>query len=161
MAIYEPAPQLGHLAKPLIANHHQHLLNTRVEWVFRDTAGKQNGKTVMGRTRIIKGLAAMIATPGAQTSEDNDFFLIEIAADVWDVLSPDRRMALLDHELSHCFVEIADAGEIKLRLAPHDIEEFRGVVARHGDWLEDIEEFLAAFGKKKLESVAQTLPGIA
>lgn len=161
MATFESATGvLEPLARPIISNHHSHLAGTRIEYVFREKASTKGGKTVLGTARLVKGLAAMLSTPGATDSDGNDYFVIEIAKDTWDLLPNDKRKALLDHELSHCQVALGDAGEVKLTIQPHDVEEFAGVLARHGLWQEDLEDFVSALGKKRLQAIAVTLPGI-
>lgn len=153
--------QIAPLAKPIIGNHHPHLHNVRIEYVFRDKTATKAGKAVLGSARLVRGLSAMLSTPGATDTDDNDYFVIELSEEAWALLSTDKRKALLDHELSHCQVAIdPNSGEVKLSIRPHDLEEFSGVVARHGLWMEDIEEFLKALGKKQLNAVAAQLPGI-
>ena len=153
--------QIAPLAKNLIGNHHPHLHNIRIEYVFREKAASKGGRTVLGTARLVRGLTAMFATPGATDTDDNDFFVIELAEDTWALLSNDRRLALLDHELSHCQVAMdPNSGEVKLSIRPHDVEEFSGVLARHGLWKEDVEDFVKSLGKKQLQSIAVALPGI-
>lgn len=160
MTSYRPAPPVEAIARKLCAQYHQHLHSTRIEYVFRDKAAKHNGKTVLGSARKVSGLQAMLATPGAVASDDMDFFVIEIAEDIWDQLPQHKREALVDHELCHCLVAIGNNGNVKLSLMSHDVEEFSEVIARHGLWKDDIKEFIEGIGKPQLEAIAQQLPGI-
>jgi hypothetical protein len=65
---------------------------------------------------------------------------------------------LLDHEMSHVAVAEDANGEqredengLKLwRTVKHDIEEFTGVVKRHGTYKRDLEVFAAALLEKSL-----------
>jgi hypothetical protein len=67
-------------------------------------------------------------------------------------VSAAQREALLDHELHHAAVDYDEQGHFKrdereryvFRTKRHDLEEFRDVVARHGVWKNDIEQFAQA-----------------
>jgi hypothetical protein len=60
----------------------------------------------------------------------------------------DARMALVDHELSHCWFATVDNDGVTQKfhqdgspwwtIRGHDLEEFCGVVERHGLWSEDL-----------------------
>ncbi len=81
-------------------------------------------------------------------------FVILLNREFW--LSPHAttqyRDAVLDHELMHASVSYDDAGEpkvdakgrVQFRIRKHDLEEFRDVVARHGCYRVDIEDFMKA-----------------
>src|SRR6185437_12167437 len=87
-------------------------------------------------------LMAMYRDGGAPDPDDNnDFFVIEIAADYWADLTKDQRTALVDHELCHCGWKEGDDGLV-LQMRPHDLEEFHSVVDRRGLWQRDIEVFV-------------------
>lgn len=58
---------------------------------------------------------------------------------VWRRMKGHQRRALVDHELCHC-----DYGDGGPYLVEHDLEEFRGVVSRHGDWAMNVQLFLDA-----------------
>lgn len=147
---YSYAPEVEDIAVRLIAAHHTHLLDNghvRVEYLFRSETQETNGKTVWGKARKVSSLNAFLAIPKDEASSDiaeapevEPFFVIEIAADVWRTISSKQRIALVDHELSHCRVRLTD-GTVKLAVAPHDIEAFESDVRRHGLWRKDIEHF--------------------
>jgi putative metallopeptidase len=52
-----------------------------------------------------------------------------------------QRRALVDHELNHLNIDI-DTG--KYSLLPHDLEEFSGIVRRHGLWRDSVKFFIEA-----------------
>lgn len=156
MTSYRPAPAVERIAKDLIADHHVDLDGVRIEYVFRDKHTKSNGKPVMGKARKISGLNAYLGrgykdvtltTDGFSTRagdivDAEDFFVIEIAEDIWATLDQGQRVALVDHELTHCATTYdEDADEVKLTIRPHDLEEFRSVVDRHGLWHPDLSRF--------------------
>lgn len=143
---HRPAPAVARIAATLIGQHHTHLADVRIDYVFRSETAKSNGKAIWGKARKITGLNAFLATPEDERPVDDDideFFVIEIAEPVWAILSENERKALVDHELCHCTTE-QKGGELKLKLRPHDLEEFVQIVRRHGLWRDDVENFANA-----------------
>ena len=134
---YYPAPEAKLLAVELIAAHHTHLRNVRIEFVFQAQESKVKGKETWGWARKIGGLSAFLATQPAW-DEGSPFFVVGIVWPVWERLNAKARRALVDHELCHCWVE----DEKTLVLLGHDLEEFGDVVKRHGFWRADVERFL-------------------
>lgn len=146
---YRPAPAVARVAADLIATHHDHLDGVRIEYVFRSETAKTNGKAIWGKARKITGLNAFLASHDNDDElpideETEDFFVIEIAEPVWAILGATERTALVDHELCHLTTEEDKDGDLKLKLRPHDLEEFVAIVRRHGLWRDDVENFAAA-----------------
>lgn len=137
MPEYSDAPEVRAIAKDIIASHHRHLLNATIRYVFRDEAAKKGSKVILGTARKIGGLNAFLASSHLDMNEAEDFFVIEIAADEWQHLDHKQRAALVDHELMHCDVD----EDGKLKMVPHDLEEFTSIVRRHGLWKEDVRDF--------------------
>lgn len=86
-------------------------------------------------------------------------FIIVLNREVWNSpeFTPDKKLALMDHELCHAAPAFDDeTGEQKLdaadrlvwRVRKHDIEEFRSVVAHHGCYKRDLEKFAEALLRK-------------
>jgi hypothetical protein len=148
---YSYAPQVRQIAERLIPEHHRDLIDNgdvRIEYLFRDEGAKRNGKTVWGTASKVGGRNAFLAVPKdeAPMSDPTDcdveaFFVVEIAHDVWQVLSPKQRVALVDHELCHLVCALDDKGDIKLSLVGHDIEEFESIINRYGLFRPDLESF--------------------
>jgi hypothetical protein len=152
---YERAPEVERLAKQIIDKSHPTLRGIRIEYVFREKAGLRHGRLVAGSAKKITGVNALLATPGARSSEDLEFFLVTIARDVWDRSTASRRIALVDHELQHCHVQLDDVtGEAVLAMRGHDIEEFAAIVQRHGLWTDDLEMFVTALPAEQLSAFA-------
>lgn len=157
---YRPAPAVQRIAEALIAKHHHHLDDIRIEYVFRSEAAKDKGKTVWGKARKISGLNAYLSQPldpdETPAGEDVDYFVIEIAEDIWAVIDQRERVALVDHELCHCTTDFNKDGDLVLKIRPHDLEEFRQVVQRHGLWRDDVQAFSDAmhFQQGTLDEVA-------
>lgn len=141
---YRPAPAAEHIGARLIKAHHTHLSDVRIDYVFRSKASKDKGKVVLGKARKMGGLNAWLATDVDERAvEPDEFFVIELAEDEWAGLSDKQRVALVDHELSHCVVSFDNKDEEpKLGIAPHDLEEFVEVVRRHGLWKQDVADLV-------------------
>lgn len=152
-ASHWPAPEAAEIGRSLL-QHHEHLMPIRVEYVFRDEAVKDGDGAVWGRAHKLTGMKAMLATADAENSNGCDFFILEFAWDIWRLLSPAQRLALVDHEMSHLGVEITDAGNHKLVLRRHDVEEFVGVVSRHGLWRPILADLVSAAGPTQLRMLA-------
>lgn len=140
---FRPASAAETIGKRLIKEHHTHLLGVRVEYVFRDKAAKSKGKVKLGTARKMGGLNAWLATDvDERATEPEEFFVIELAEDEWADLTDQQRVALVDHELSHCWAEVDDDGEVVLAVKTHDLEEFVDVVRRHGLWRPEVEHLV-------------------
>jgi len=151
---FSSAPEVKEIAEELIQKHHPSLrdFQPRIEYVFIDKTPKKGGKEVWGTMRKVTNLAAFLAqNEFAQEQGINDpFFVMTITKPVWDILSHEKKVALVDHELCHAAVEEKDNGETKLVIVPHDLEEFTCIVKRHGLWREDVKEFADTCQKPSL-----------
>lgn len=126
------------LANHLINQHHSHLATVEIRYFFYSKEIMQGDKQLWGRARKITGLNAVLAN--SDTTEDKQFFVIEIWRTMWDRMTEKQRAALVDHELEHCWVDEND----KLAIAKHDVEEFTNVIRRHGLWRADVQSFVEA-----------------
>lgn len=160
-AKYFDAPEVAEIAEGLIAKYHQHLIDysVRIRYIFVDKTPNSQGKEVWGTCRKISGLNAYLE---GENPDGDPFFVITISKDIWDILPPDKKLALVDHELCHAWAEAKQQEEeaesdsdletdnpVKLSVKPHDLEEFSCIVRRHGFWREDIEAFVEAALKGK------------
>lgn len=134
----------------MVEQYHPDLRGTRIEYVFKSKATKKNGRATAGTAQKYTGLKAMLATPGAQSSEDLAFFVVTIAKDIWETLDERRKEALVDHELEHCAIEVDEDGDAHLTMRSHDIEEFSSIVGRHGLWSDDLEWFVSSLPAEQL-----------
>lgn len=138
---YTPAPEVQAIADKLIDKYHDHLRRVRIKYVFVTELVKSRGRYIWGKARKISGLNAWLATPEDERSDEpNPFFVMEIILPWWNRLEPKARIALVDHELCHFSTDDED----KPLLLPHDLEEFTGVVQRHGLWRPEVEFFIEA-----------------
>lgn len=151
MPTYEPASPVAELATGLIVEHHEHLLEAPIVYVFVAPAPKSKGRTVLGRARRVVGLNAFLVAlaageleplPNGDEGEEPDysFFVMEIAHEEWDAATAEEREALVDHEL--CHMRVDDEGVMSI--VGHDVEEFAAVAARHGAWSLGLQQVVGA-----------------
>jgi len=134
--IYDNADSVETMAQKLIPNYHAELSSARIRYVFVDKASMKSGKPVPGKARRITGAMEFLT--------DADF-VIEVAADVWNEMTSEQRMALVDHLLEYCTGEEdeEDAGApMKWRLREPDVKEFGTILHRHGAWNENLANFV-------------------
>lgn len=139
---YKEAPEIAEIATALIKDHHSHLTEAVIEYLWREGAWTSKGKIVLGSATLVTGLEKYYL--------DGANFRILINADAWATLDPVQRRAVVDHQLFHCEKD-GDGerdGAPKWVIAPHDIEEFGGVLDRHGLYLNDIRQFVEVAMKK-------------
>lgn len=143
------APEAKALAEEKCLQWHPDLRDVRIEYVFCSDVEVIRGKDCLASARKVGGLNAFLASeqneafelvsPDGQTPEE--FFCIRIWSEGWKQLTDAQRIALLDHELCHCYTFEDKDGNQRLGIAPHDLEEFKAVVERHGFWMPDVKEF--------------------
>lgn len=156
MTTYTVAGEVEKVAHELIRGPHARLATAPIAYVFRNPPARSNGRDVWAKARKISGLAAFFAiTPTPLEPPDrldvgdpaNDFYVVEVASTIWEHLNDRQKTALVDHELSHLDYLAGDP----LKLTGHDLEEFVGVVRRHGLWSPAVFDLVAA-GKTELEA---------
>lgn len=109
----------------LVRQIHRHLVDAKIAFVFREKM-----KT---RDRLVLGKASKA---GAKLEFFSDLDLVvEVNFEAWSRLTPDQRVALIDHELCHFGVEETEKG-MEYVLLSHDVEE----VPRHSAPLGPLEE---------------------
>lgn len=131
MDYYKAGDETVKMVADVANRHHRHLGGHEIAVLMQEKASKSRGRVVMATT----------ATPPKKLLpllSGRTEFVICIAADTWCNLTPEQRLALVDHELCHC--EFGEDGKPQLR--GHDYEEFAEVSKRHGFWRQDYGEKL-------------------
>jgi len=82
-------------------------------------------------------------------------FVIEINWTAWKTLSPEQKIALVDHELSHCGF---DVDKEAFTLVHHDVEEFGSIVRRWGLWKPDLAKFQLAMAARQIDLFGEPEP---
>lgn len=131
------------LLETLIDKHHEHLVDARIALAWNlSWKPDVDGRVTLGKCKKASDLDRELAPFD---------FVIMLRREFWqhDSVTDDQRLALLDHELMHAAVKYDDGGQSVVdvrgrtvyRIRKHDIEEFRDIVARHGCYKSDLEEF--------------------
>ena len=151
--VFRDAPEVAELAKALIKQYHKHLKGREIKYLFRSEPEIIAGKECFGTARKVSGLNAFLAGStlehlGSLTTgegeEPKPFFLMQVWDFGWSQLTGSQQIALVDHELMHFDVE-----DGKLKIAPHDLEEFVAIVERHGLWEPNIKAIVDAAERNK------------
>lgn len=160
---YDASEEMISLAKDLIEDHHGHLVEANIKYLFRTGNWEVKKRDTWGQAKKV-GKEVNFLTGGID-------FLIIIHRDVWEQLTPDDKKALLDHELQHCSAGTDDAGNKIWYIQGHDVEDFHAIIRRHGLWspaLKKIETALEMrnqreldFGEQEIAEPAEELPAIA
>jgi hypothetical protein len=135
----------------ILAAHHKGLADQDVRIALAwATSWKPDvdGRLVLGKCKKASDLDRELAPFDFVILLNRDFWLNARVTD-------GQRDALLDHELMHAAIAYDEHGDPKVdargrtvyRIRKHDIEEFRDIVARHGCYKADLEDFFRAFTK--------------
>jgi hypothetical protein len=128
---YVKADQPAAIGRVLISAIHYELANAKIGYVFRKKMADHDRKRMAQASRV----------GGKLNYFSNLDLLIEVNHEEWVMLSDERRIALIDHELCHFSLNIDDDGKKSYALLSHDVEEFAAIVRRWGLWKVDLERF--------------------
>ncbi len=128
------AEEVQEIAAGLINGIHDRLAEARIIYLFRSGDWKSKGKVVLGKASKVPEQWQYL------TGLD---LVVTINKVAWPALSARQRVALVDHELCHFEKDVDDGGDPKWLLVGHDVEEFTGVIQRHGLWSRDVENFVS------------------
>ena len=88
-------------------------------------------------------------------------FVIEAGLDVWNELTAEQRLAVVDHLLERCFgaEDEDDPGSpMKWTVREPDVQEFSTILRRHGAWNEDLQGFTSVAQEIGLSAMVQETP---
>jgi len=134
------------IAQSLIPEYHPHLERAQIIYLFTNQERKTAGKVVLGTAQKLGTLLKYFSSGEAGDLEEGYDFCMLLSQEQWSVCSAAQRRALVDHELSHMAERVTVnrlTQEVTRRWAiqGHDVEEFRGVIERHGLWRSDVRQF--------------------
>jgi hypothetical protein len=124
------------LGNQLIDQHHGHLIQAKILWLFTTQERKKCDRVRAASAAKLPPLQRFLASGTAASVQDGHDFLILIDVKQWGQLAQHQRLALVDHELSHC--SVSDSG--KWTIVGHDVEELTHIIARHGLWRNELAE---------------------
>lgn len=120
---YRPADIPEQLAQPLIQNHHSHLADARIKWLF-STGSQSKASVCPALLRYAFGKDASGITPD---------FVVVVADRDWSSRNPDARNAFVDELLCRMGQETnQSSGADKWIINKPDVSLFLAVVKRHG-----------------------------
>jgi len=142
---YRWAPKVKEAAQEVINQHHSHLKEAQIAFLFRTGSWSSKGKTVTGRASIAPALWRFIS------GYDLVLILNEM---IWFNLTRKGRKALLDHHLSH-FAEPSEdkEGNLCWDTREQDIKEFSQVIKRHGICINSGQGLQELAGQMTLETL--------
>jgi len=127
---FDPADAVEKIAKKLIPKYHSHLVTSKIAYLFKNKKKKTKGREVVATAEKISPKHYALC---------GYHFLITAFYPTWTGLSDKQKLAVVDHELEHCFVEDDEkTGEPKYSILPHDVEEFGVIIKRHGLYTTDL-----------------------
>jgi len=147
--MHEPEPYK--ILREMRDKYHPDLNKARIALAWRKKLKRdQDGHLILGRCVKASDLQRELI--------DWDFVIL-LNREVWldDAFTPEKKRALVDHELCHAaaardkdgFPKRDERDRFVWRTRKHDIEEFRDVVKRHGCYKADLEEFAKALMVKR------------
>ena len=150
MAKFTDAPEVEMIARSLLVSEHSELLEAKIRYLFREGDWSTRDKETLGQAQLLTGKQHFI------TKLD---FVITINKDAWTVLTNNQRIALVDHELSHCCRGEDDKfGNPTWYIQGHDVEDFIGVINRHGYWTPTLRRFDEAGQKYRQLTIQELQP---
>lgn len=117
--------------RELISQYHPDLVavEKQTTLVFREKATKAGDGVFLGKSKKAPPLLGVLT--------DTDWkFVIELAWDEWQSLNSKQRVALIDHHLCACRVELDQKTQDVKRcyIQPPDVAFYKDEVERHGFW---------------------------
>ena len=146
---YEVSEELETIARELIQDHHSHLVEARIKYLFRTGNWEVKKRETWGQAKKV----------GKEVNYLTGYdFIITIHRDVWDQLEGKEKRALLDHELQHCSAGSDDAGNKIWYIQGHDVEDFYAIIKRHGLWSKSLRKMDSLLKQTELDFGPNVIP---
>lgn len=122
------------ISKKLLSKYHPEIANANFKFLCRNKAATSAGTKVPGGVKKASPMERHLC--GGECD-----FIITIALDVWNEMSIDQRIALVDHLLTRCVgVEDSKTGDMKYSVRPPQVQEFPEIAERYGTWNDGLGE---------------------
>lgn len=118
---YQMAEQPAAIGHVLRRSYHAELEKAAIAYLFKERL-KSKGREVGGKAS--KSGAKLQALSGYD-------FVLEFNWWAWRGITPEQRIALVDHEMEHCTTDDETGA---WTTTPHDVEEFFTIYSRWGAW---------------------------
>ena len=118
---YAEAPDVEKVMIWTIENRQRHssLRGAKIKPMFQETLGKSGSNVILGRASVQPELQRVL-------QPDVEFVLL-VSWRLWRLMSPSRKLMLIDHELCHMMKK-----ENRPSSVPHDLEEFSAIFEEYG-----------------------------
>jgi predicted metallopeptidase len=126
---YDPAEAVADISRGLIRKFHTDLINTKIAYLYKNKEIKSQGKMVIAFVTKCSGIVKVLS--------EYDAIMI-VSYPTFQQLNEDQKIAIIDHALTHLFVDEDSTGAPKLRILAHDVEEFSAIIERHGLYQQDL-----------------------
>lgn len=93
------APEARRMGLKLINQHHKHLTNATILYLFSDQKATKSGRPVMAKTKKLSPLEKFLGQSFSEGDDAGADYVILFYAEEWGKLTPAQRLALVDHEL--------------------------------------------------------------
>lgn len=143
---YSKAPGVAKVAERIIDKYHKSLKDIRIEFLFRSTGVSRRQNVEAGCVAKLTGRNAFLASYGAEEFEltpiekGTSFFVVEIWAQAWNLMSPAQQDHIVDHYLSYLTVAqtAKESGQVvySLSIINPDVVKFSHVENRHAGDME-------------------------
>ena len=145
---YDHAESVEKIAKDLIRNYHSYLATQSIAYLFKNREMFSKGRCVLATAEKTSAKVKALSEPAGYD------FVIIVSYPTWLNLTSKQRSAVVDHELTHCFVEENDdTGEATTKILPHDVDEFEEIIRRHGLYKKDLERLGRVIRKVKKKKI--------
>jgi hypothetical protein len=128
------------IAKRLIDERHDHLLDVHIEYLFALEPLTSKGKEIDGQAKKVGGLNAYLASRESEF-DGTEFVVIEISKSAWDMYSESQREASLDKRL--CEIKLSE--KMKIQIVGPDAHAYYRNVEVYGDWEPDLKRLRKLF----------------
>lgn len=160
--VITPAPAAALLAEQLIPEHHPHLDEARLLYLFTSQKRTRRGTPVLSTAAKLTPVQRYLSSgPDEAVAEGYDFLLL-FTREEWDVLTADGRKALVDHTLCRCVRTERETKEGDVEygwgIQDPDVEEFTDIIQRHGLWRPVLRTFGNQVRQLRLTDVAPEKP---
>ena len=73
---FSNAPEVKEIATRYINEHHQHLANARIEYLFNAKSIVKKGKELLGEAKLVSGLNAYLITRDLEEPQEQLFVIV-------------------------------------------------------------------------------------
>lgn len=142
MTRYTFAGEVEAIARNLIDEHHEELMDADIECYF---VANYDAKGLLKDAKPGDTLAWQQVIPRQFRAlhKDMGHFTVGVLLSWWQKAKPAQRLALVDHCLCHLeFAQSEAPGDLPdtCRIVKHNFEGFQDELLRHGCWTEELQE---------------------